>query len=90
MKGAGDQKEELNEMGAKMRTLCGCQVVVAVLFILAVIFSAVGCGTSSVGSYRASLRDTGGPKLDIHNWVIEHDLLNHRYVKAEKEDWEDD
>ena len=90
MKGAGDQEEELNEMGAKMRTLWGCQVVVAGLFILAVIFSAVGCGTSSVGSYRASLQDSSGPRLDMHNWVIEHDLFGGGYQKAGKEDWEED
>jgi len=77
-------------MGAKMRALCGCQVVVAVLFILAVIFSAVGCGTSSLGNYRASLRDTSGPRLNMHNWIIEHDLFNGKYQKSEKEDWEDD
>lgn len=77
-------------MRAKMRTSCGCQVAVVVLFILAVIFSTVGCGTSSMGSYRASLRDTGGPRLDMHNWVIEHDLFGGGYPKAGKEDWEED
>jgi hypothetical protein len=77
-------------MGAKMRAFCGCRVVVALLFILAVMFSAVGCGTSSLGSYRASLQDTSGPRLNVHNWRIEHDLFNGRYQKVEKEDWEDD
>jgi hypothetical protein len=76
-------------MGAKMKALCGCQVAVALLFMLALIFSAVGCGTSSVGSYRASLRDTSGPRLNMHNWVIEHDLFNGRY-QVQKEDWEED
>jgi hypothetical protein len=83
------REEGVNEMGAKRRALCRCQVVVAVLFILTVIFSAIGCGTSSLGSYRASLRDTGGPRLDMHNLRIEHDLFNGRY-QVQKEDWEDD
>ena len=90
MKGAGNQEEEVKAMGAKMRTLCGCRVVVAVLFILAIMISAVGCGTSFLGSYRASLGDTGGPRFNLYNGKIEHDLFNGRYQKSEKEDWEDD
>lgn len=90
MKGAGDQEEEINVMGAKMKALCGCRVVVAVLFVLAVIISAVGCGTSLVESYRASLQDTGGPRFKMYNGKIEHNLFNGRYQKVEKEDWEDD
>jgi hypothetical protein len=77
-------------MGNKMRTLCGCRVVVAGLFILAVMISGVGCGTSSLQSYRTSWQDTGGPRFNTHNWKIEHDLFGGRYQKAEKEDWEDD
>ena len=90
MKGAGDQEEEVTAMGAKMRTLCGCRVVVAGLFILAVVISAVGCGTSSVGSYRASWQDGSGPRFKMYNGKIEHDLFSGRYQKMEKEDWEDD
>ena len=77
-------------MGAKMRALCGCRVIVAVLFILAVIISAVGCGTSFMEDYRASLQDTGGPRFKMYNGKIEHNLFNGKYQKAEKEDWEDD
>ena len=90
MHGAGDQEEEVKAMGAKMRALCGCQVVVAGLFILAVMVSAVGCGTSSLASYRASLQDTSGARVNLYNGKIEHDLFNGRYQKSEKEDWEDD
>jgi hypothetical protein len=89
LKGAGNQEEEVKAMGAKMRALCGCRVVVAGLFILAVISSAVGCGTSSLASYRASLQDTGGPRFKMYNGKIEHDLFNGRYQKG-TEDWEDD
>jgi hypothetical protein len=64
--------------------------VVAGLFILAMIFAAVGCGTSNVSSYRASLTDTGQPRFNLHSLRIEHDLLNARYQYAEKEAWEDD
>jgi len=90
LKGAGDQEEEVKAMGAKMRALCGCRVVVAGLFILAVMISAVGCGTSSLGSYRASWQDTSRPRFNLYNGRIEHDLFNGRYQKSEKEDWEDD
>ena len=90
MKGAGDQEEEVKAMVAKLRALCGCRVVVAGLFILAVMISAVGCGTSSLGSYRASLQDSGGTGFKMFNGKIEHDLFNGRYQKSEQEDWEDD
>ena len=89
MKGAGNQEEEVKAMGAKMRALCGCRVVVAMLFILAVMISAVGCGASSLASYRASLQDSGGPKFHPYNGKVEHDLFNGRDQKG-KEDWEDD
>ena len=90
MKGAGDQEEEAHAMGAKMRALCGCRVVVAVLFSLAIMISAVGCGTSSLGSYRASLQDTWGLRFNMYNGKIEHNLFNGRYQNVGKEDWEDD
>ncbi len=77
-------------MGAKMRAWCGCRVVVAVLFILGMMLAAVGCGTSLMEQYRASLRDTGKPRYNLYNGKIEHNLLNGRYQKLEKEDWEDD
>jgi hypothetical protein len=89
LKGAGDLDEEVQAMGAKMRALSGCRVVVAGLFILAVMISAVGCGTGSLASYRASLQDTGGPKFNLYNGKIEHNLFNGSYQKG-KEDWEDD
>jgi len=77
-------------MSANMRALCGCRVVVAVLFILAIMISAVGCGTSFLENYRASFQDTGGLKFNRYNGKIEHNLFNGRYQKVEKEDWEDD
>ena len=90
MKGANDQEEEAHAMGAKVRALYGCRVIAAVLFILAIMISAVGCGTISLGSYQASLQDTGGPKFNLYSGKIEHNLFNGRYQKVEKEDWEDD
>ena len=90
MKGAGDQEEEFKAMGAKMRALCGCRVMVAVLFVLAIIISAGGCAANFMGDYRASLQDTGGPRYKMYNGKIEHNLFNGRYQKAEIEDWEDD
>lgn len=73
-------------MGAKMRGLCRCRVGVALVFILAVIISAVGCGASFMESYRASLQDTGGPRFKMYNGKIEHNLFNARYQKVEEED----
>ena len=89
MKGAGNQEEEVKAMGTKMRALSGCRVVVAGLFILAVMVSAVGCGTSSLASYRASLQDTGAPKFKVYNRKVEHNMFNSTYQQG-KEDWEDD
>ena len=77
-------------MQAKMRALCRCRAVVALLFILAVMLSAVGCATSSPGSYRSSFQGTSEPKVSMRDWKIEHNLLNSRYQKLEKEAWEDD
>lgn len=90
MREAGDQEEEALAMGAKIRVLCGCRVVVAGLFILGMTISTVGCGTSLMEQYRASLQDTGKPKFKMYNGKIEHDLFSGRYQKMEKEDWEDD
>jgi hypothetical protein len=77
-------------MGAKMRALCGCRVVVAGLFILGMMIAALGCSTSFMESYRASLQNTGRAKSNWYNGKIEHNLLNGRYQKLEKEEWEDD
>jgi hypothetical protein len=90
LKGAGDREEEAHAMCANMRALCGCRVVIAVLFALGMMISAVGCGTNFLGNYRASLQDTGRPKFTWYNGKIEHNLFNGRYQKLEKEDWEDD
>ena len=90
MKGEGDHEEEANEMRAKMRALCGCRVVVAGLFTLMVMLSAVGCGTSSLGSYRAALQDNNGARFNVHDFRFEHDLFSGKNQKAGKEDWEDD
>jgi hypothetical protein len=87
---AGDKKEEFNAMGAKMRALCGCRVIVAVLFVLAIIISAGGCGANFMGDYRASLQDTGAPRFKMYSGKFEHNLFNGTYQKGEKEDWEDD
>jgi hypothetical protein len=90
LEGAGDQEEEALVMGAKIRVSCRCRVVVAVLCILGMMISTVGCGTSLMEQYRASLQDTGRPKFNVYNGKIEHNLFNGRYQKLEKEDWEDD
>lgn len=90
MQGAGDPQEEALAMRAEMRALCGCRVVVAMLFSLAIMISAVSCGTSFPGSYRASWQDTGRPKINFFRGKIEHDLFNGRYQNLEREAWEDD
>ena len=90
MNGEDDHEEEANEMCAKMRALCRCQVVVAGLFTLMVILSAIGCGTSSLGSYRAALQDANGAKFNVHDFRFEHDLFSGKNQKAGKEDWEED
>ena len=89
MKRAGDLDEEVQAMSDRMRALSGCRVVVAILFILAVMISLVGCGTSSLASYRAFLQDPGGPRFKMYNGKIEHDLFKSGDQKG-KEDWEDD
>jgi hypothetical protein len=90
LKGAGDQKKEAYELRAKMRASYRCQVIVALLLSLAVILSAVGCGTSSLGSYQSAFQSTNGSMFNMHEWRFEHNLLNSKYQKVEKEDWEDD
>jgi hypothetical protein len=90
LKEAGDQAEEALAMGVHIRALCGCRVVLAGLFILGMMLATVGCGTSLMEKYRASLKDTGRPQYNWYNGKIEHDLFNGRYQKLEKEDWEDD
>jgi hypothetical protein len=77
-------------MSAKMSALCGCRVMIGVLFFLTVIISAVGCGSTFMQNYRASLQDTGGPRFKMYSGKIEHNLLNARVQKSEKEDWEED
>lgn len=77
-------------MPAKIRTSYGCQMVVALAFILALIVVAVGCGTSSLGSYQSAFSGTSGPKFNMHEWKFEHNLFNSQSQRAEKEDWEDD
>lgn len=77
-------------MQPKMRALWSCRAVVALLWILAVMLAAVGCATNYPGSYRSSFQGAPEPKVNTHEWKIEHDFLNSRYQKLEKEDWEDD
>jgi hypothetical protein len=77
-------------MSAGVRLLCRCQVVFTCLFCLAIILLAVGCGTSSLGSYQSAFSNTSGAKFNMHEWRFEHDLFNSKYHRAEKEDWEDD
>jgi len=60
------------------------------LFILAVILVAAGCGTTSLGRYQSAFLSTSGPKFNMHEWKFEHNLLNSYDQRAEKEDWEDD
>ncbi len=76
-------------MGAKRWALCGCRVVVAGLFILAMMMPAVGCGEISLANYRASLRSSGGPSFSTYNGQFEHNLFNGR-SQAPKEAWEDE
>ena len=75
-----------------MMTLRRFHVVVALILSLAVILSAVGCGTNSLLSYRNSIQSTkqsaNEPKFTMFDWRF--DLLNSNYQKVEKEDWEDD
>jgi hypothetical protein len=77
-------------MSAKKRVLGKCQVGDALLFILTVILVAVGCGTSSSRSYQSAFSNTSGPTFNLQEWRFEHNLLNSKYQRAEKEDWEDD
>ena len=77
-------------MGATIRGLCGCRVILAGLFILGMMISTVGCGTSLIEQYRASLQDTGRPKSNWYNGKIDHDLFSGSYQRLAKEDWEDD
>lgn len=88
MKGEGDQKEEVNEMRAKMRALCRCQVVVSRLLSLSVILSAVGCGTSFMESAQSAFQSTNDTRFNMFEWRL--DLINSNYQKADKEGWEDD
>ena len=92
MKREDDQKEEANEMRAKMMALSRYHVVVALILSLAVILSAVGCGTNSLLSYRNSILSTkqsaNESKFNMFDWRF--DLLNSNYQKVGKEDWEDD
>ena len=79
-------------MRAKMMASTRYQVFVALILSLAVILSAVGCGTSSLLSYRNSIQSTkqsyNEPRFNVFNWRF--DLLNSNGQKVEKEDWEDD
>jgi hypothetical protein len=77
-------------MGVKIRSLCGCRVILARLFILGMMISMLGCGTSIMDKYRASLQDTGKPQYNWYNGKIQHDLLSGKYQRLEKDDWEDD
>lgn len=77
-------------MQVKMRALCRCRVVVALLFTLAVILGAFGCATSYPGSYRSDFQGTSGPRFNLRQLRIEHNLFNSKYQKLDKEAWEDD
>jgi hypothetical protein len=77
-------------MGAKIRAICGCRVFLAGLCVLGMLSSTLGCGTSFMEQYRASLHDTGKPRFNRSRGKIEHNLFDGRYQNLEKEDWEDD
>jgi hypothetical protein len=77
-------------MRAKMKIFYGCRLVVAGLFILAMLIATVGCGTSSMAKYRASLQDTGGSRYTVYNGKFEHDFFGGRNQQVGKESWEDD
>jgi hypothetical protein len=88
LKGKADQKEEVNEMRAKMRALSRCHVVVSMLLSLSVILSAVGCGTSFMGRYQSALLSTNDTRSNMVEWKF--DLMSSNYQKADKEEWDDD
>jgi hypothetical protein len=88
LKGEGEQKDEADDMRAKMRPLCRYHVVVALLLCLAAIISTVGCATSSVGSYRSAFKNTNEPKYNQLGWIF--DIFNGNNQKVEIEDWEND
>jgi hypothetical protein len=79
-------EEEANKMQAKMMALCGSRVVVALLLILAVSISVIGCATSYLKTYQTALRAPDAPKYRMVDWKIEHNLLNGRYTKLDKDD----
>jgi hypothetical protein len=90
LKRESDYNEEEDAMPGKLRTLCRRQIVVVLLFILALIPIAAGCGTSPVGTYQSALIGSSGPKFNMPEWKFEHNLFNSKYQRAEKEDWEDE
>jgi hypothetical protein len=75
-------------MRVKMRALSRCHVVVSLLLSLSVILSAVGCGTSFMGSYRSALLSNNDTKSNMVEWRF--DLMSSNYQKADKEDWDND
>lgn len=77
-------------MQAKMKGLYRCKVVAAVLLILGVILSMVGCATSYQQSYLSAYQSPYGPGLIMQGLKIEHNVLNNKYLKVEKDDLEDD
>jgi hypothetical protein len=74
-------------MHAKMRSLYKCRVVIALILLLLVVLSPIGCGTSLLQNYRSSFQNTNEPKVNMLEWRF--DLFNSKYQKVEMEDSED-
>jgi hypothetical protein len=77
-------------MRANMRALCRCNVVVALFLILGMILSVVGCATSYPQSYLSTYQSPYGPRVTMPGLRIEHDLLNNKYQRVDKDDLEND
>ena len=77
-------------MQAKMKAVCRSKVVAALLLILAVILLMVGCAASYPQSYLSSYQSPYEPGIIMQGLKIEHNVLNNKYQRVEKDDLEDD
>jgi hypothetical protein len=78
-------------MQTKMTALCRGRLLLSLLLTLAVILPAFGCAANYPGSYRSDFQGTYyGPRVNVRQWRIEHNLLNSKYQKLEPEAWEED
>jgi hypothetical protein len=77
-------------MQAKVRILGRGKVVAALLLVMVVIPSMVGCASSYPQSYLSSYQNPWGRVVIMPGLKIEHNVLNHKYQRAEKDDLEND